>query len=498
MPRVVFRVRRAAPVEHARDFAPLESVARDDELVYPVPVSTPTVLSLILSGKQSLSFELFVSNVFCCGLLDSGASHSFLSEQFVRENSIAYRREVASETRVVLADGRNAPLLGVATNCSLRLDDFVCKQSFYVLRECDVDCVLGMDFLVLHDPEVRWRQRQLRLHTCERTHTIHAVEHSLSHTQSDHVEICSFPRFCRLLAIESGADCPAYLGCVLPERAEQVDNGLPQSPHSGRGAHQPEIHALLCEFSDVIVNSIPGGLPPERFAPDGTRIEHTIDTAPGVKPFARPPRPVTNDELEEIKSTIAEFLANGWIVPSLSPWAAPVLFVPKKRDPVTGKLSWRMVISYVRLNAQTLNRVAYRLPRIADLLVRVSAAKYFTKLDLLSGYYQIRMRESDVAKTAFTTPIGNFEFRVMAMGLCGAPGTFQHLMEVVFAAPARLDSCMLSFDRFVAIYLDDISIYSATSTEHVQHVRASLQGCVSTNCTSKTRNVSGTSARSSF
>ena len=83
---------------------------------------------------------------------------------------------------------------------------------------------------------------------------------------------------------------------------------------------------------------------------------------------------------------------------------APVLFVPKKRDPVTGERTWRMCISYVKLNSKTLNRIAYHLPRIADLLARVSNAQYFSKLDLLSGFYQVRMRDTDIPKTGFTTP----------------------------------------------------------------------------------------------
>jgi hypothetical protein len=87
-----------------------------------------------------------------------------------------------------------------------------------------------------------------------------------------------------------------------------------------------------------------------------------------------------------------------------------------------------MCVSYVKLNAKTLNRIAYWLPRISDLLARVNVAELCSKIDLLYGFCQIRMREADVQRTAFTTPYGNSEFRVMPMGLCGAPSTFQYLM----------------------------------------------------------------------
>jgi hypothetical protein len=207
---------------------------------------------------------------------------------------------------------------------------------------------------------------------------------------------------------------------------------------SGPGADEPSIKSLLDEFSDVLVPEIPGGLPPERRATDGIPIACVIDVDPDAKPYAQQPRPFLPAETDEIRKYLDDFLAKGWITLSLSPWAAAVLFVPKKVDPVTGERSWRMCISYVKLNRKALNRIAYRLPRIADLLAKVAQSTFFSKCDLLSGFYQIRMRVSDIAKTGFSTPFGNFEFKVMPMGLCGAPGTFQHLMDDSFATPITI------------------------------------------------------------
>jgi hypothetical protein len=203
-------------------------------------------------------------------------------------------------------------------------------------------------------------------------------------------------------------------------------------------------------------------------------IEHTIETAPDAVPHARPPRPFTSEESAEIQRVIANFLAKGWIVPSSSPWAAPVLFAPQKPDPVTGKRAWRMCVSYVKLNAKTLDRIAYRLPRISDLLGRGNGATYCSKIDLLDGFYQIRMREADIPKTAFTTPFGNFEFRVMPMGLCGTPSTCQYLMDACFHEPADLQGAKVPFARFTACYLDDVCIFSASKLEHLNHIRAVL------------------------
>jgi hypothetical protein len=112
-----------------------------------------------------------------------------------------------------------------------------------------------------------------------------------------------------------------------------------------------------------------------------------------------------------------------------------------------------MCISYVKLNSKTLNRIAYRLPRIADLLARVSRSSFFSKVNLLSGFYQVRMSVSDISKTGFAAPFGNFEWKVMPMGLCGAPGTFQHLVDSTFAAPIIVNKQSMSFlDFFVCLF----------------------------------------------
>jgi hypothetical protein len=155
-----------------------------------------------------------------------------------------------------------------------------------------------------------------------------------------------------------------------------------------------------------------------------------------------------------------ELLTKGWIsiVPLLSPHAAPVVFVRKKPDPITGKSALRicMCVSYVRLYKATLNKIAYRLPRITSLLERVSKAKYVSKIDLVSGYWQVLrpVKSSDVSKTAFTTPYGNYEFKVMQFGICGAASTFQYLMNNVFARDVNIQDQVTKFADFIASYVE--------------------------------------------
>ncbi|GBG88025.1 hypothetical protein CBR_g46396 [Chara braunii] len=159
-------------------------------------------------------------------------------------------------------------------------------------------------------------------------------------------------------------------------------------------------------------------------------------------------------ELDELRRQLKELVEKGWIRPSVSLYGSPVLFVPKKGGTL------RMCIDYRGLNAITLkNREP--LPRIDDLLDRVQGCRYFSKIDLKSGYHQIAIRPEDQHKTAFQTRYGLYEFVVMPFDLCNAPGTFQHTMNRIFHD---------YLDKFVIVYLDDIFIFSRTVEEHVAHL----------------------------
>ncbi|GBG84049.1 hypothetical protein CBR_g37925 [Chara braunii] len=164
-------------------------------------------------------------------------------------------------------------------------------------------------------------------------------------------------------------------------------------------------------------------------------------------------------ELEELRKQLDELLEKGWIRPSSSPFGAPVLFVPKKE----GEL--RMCIDYRGLNAIIVKN-AEPLPRIDDLLDRVQGAKYFSKIDLKSGYHQMEVHPDDQHKTAFRTRYGHYEFIVMPFGLTNAPTTFQRCMNDLFRP---------WLDRFVVVYLDDILVFSKTLDEHQGHFRQVLE-----------------------
>jgi hypothetical protein len=210
---------------------------------------------------------------------------------------------------------------------------------------------------------------------------------------------------------------------------------------------------LLSEYADVFPADLPAALPPRR------EVDHRIELLPGSTPPSRPTFRLRPTEQDELKKQLTDLLDHGFIQPSKSPFGAPVLFVKKKGGDL------RMCVDYRALNKITIKN-KYPLPRTDELLDRLHGAKCFSKLDLRSGYHQLRIHPDDVSKTAFRTRYGHYEFLVLPFGLTNAPATFMHLMQQIFRE---------HLDDFVIVFLDDILIYSKTEEEHERHVRTVLE-----------------------
>jgi hypothetical protein len=210
----------------------------------------------------------------------------------------------------------------------------------------------------------------------------------------------------------------------------------------------PKVKHLMEEFKTVF-DDLPPGLPPDRGAP------FTVETGDSNPVFSRGYRH-TPKEREQVEDQIKDYLEKGWIQPSSSPYGAAVLFVQKKDG------SLRMCVDYRGLNKVTV-KDRFPLPRIDDLIDKLYGATMFTSLDLRSGYHQIRVAEKDVHKTAFVTHKGLYEYRVMPFGLCNAPSAFQRQMNK-----------MLAHLPFLAVYMDDILVFSRTEKEHQEHLRTVL------------------------
>ncbi|KAL2923040.1 Transposon Ty3-I Gag-Pol polyprotein [Bienertia sinuspersici] len=214
-----------------------------------------------------------------------------------------------------------------------------------------------------------------------------------------------------------------------------------------------EISGALKEFEDVVPPELPKKLPPRR------EVDHEIELELGARPPAMSPYRMAPPELEELRKQLKELLDAGFIRPSKAPYGAPVLF-QRKHD---GSL--RMCIDYRALNKITVKN-KYPIPLVADLFDRLGKARYFSKLDLRLGYWQVRIAEGDEPKTACVTRYGSYEFLVMPFSLTNAPATFCTLMNKIFRS---------FLDDFVVVYVDDIVVYSNNLQDHMEHLRKVFQ-----------------------
>jgi hypothetical protein len=212
-----------------------------------------------------------------------------------------------------------------------------------------------------------------------------------------------------------------------------------------------DIHVVR-EFPNVFSDDL-SGMPPER------AIEFKIELQPGTTPISRAPYKMSWEELEELKIQLKDLFDKGFIHPSSSPWGCPALFVSKKDKGLC------LCVDYRPLNAVTIKN-KYPLPRIDILLDQLAGAQVFSKIDLRSGYHQIKSHDEDISKTVFSTRYGLYEYLVMSFGLTNAPTHFMYLMNSVF---------MPELDKFIVVFIDDILVYSKSTEEHEEHLRVVLQ-----------------------
>jgi hypothetical protein len=208
---------------------------------------------------------------------------------------------------------------------------------------------------------------------------------------------------------------------------------------------------VVCEFTDVFPEDL-SRLPRER------DVEFVIELKPGTAPISRRSYRMPPNELVELKTQLQDLLEKGFIRPSSSPWGCPAIFVKKKDQTL------RMCVDYRPLNEVTIKN-KHPLPGIDILFDQLNGERVFSKIDLRSGYHQIRIRPEDIPKTAFTTRYRLFIYLVMSFRLMNAPAHFTYLMNSVF---------MPELDKFVVVFIDDILIYSKNEEEHAKHLQIVL------------------------
>jgi hypothetical protein len=208
----------------------------------------------------------------------------------------------------------------------------------------------------------------------------------------------------------------------------------------------------ISKFPVVFPEELPG-------MPPNCEIDFVIELVSGTAPIFKRPFRMAANQLVELKEQIKELLDKGYIRPSASPWGAPIIFVPKKDG------SKRMCIDYRSLNEVTIKN-KYSLPRIDDLFDQLKGACVFSKIDLHSGYHQLKIRASNIPKKTFITRYGPYGYTIVSFGFTNSPAYFMYMMNKVF---------MEYLDKFVIGFIDDILIFSKSAEEHDEHRHLVLQ-----------------------
>ncbi|GJS26139.1 reverse transcriptase domain-containing protein [Tanacetum coccineum] len=340
-------------------------------------------------------------------LFDSGADFSFISTEFAPLLNV--RPSIVNPGYVIeVADGKKVEVNRIIRDCKLELGGSLFSINLIPLGHGSFDVIVGMDWLSQHKAVI----------------------------------VCH----------EKVVEIPVGDGRILRVHGERAV-GITKALKSAK-EDEPKLSdiSVVREFKDVFPEDL-SGLPPQR------QVEFRIDLVPGATPIAKSPYRLAPSEMQELSGQLQELQDNGFIRPSHSPWGAPVLFVKKKDG------SLRMCIDYRELN-KLMVKNRYPLPRIDDLFDQLQGSRFFSKIDLRSGYHQLRVHEDDILKTAFRTRYGHFEFTVMPFGLTNAPAVFMDLMNRV---------CKPYLDKFVIVFIDDILIYSKTKEDHEVHLGLVLE-----------------------
>jgi len=442
---------------HAANAIAFVSARQTPTVTVTVPTLTPSAevrpTDLYLNGVRSKPVNLFkvagqLNGSAATMMIDSGASSEFIDEEYARRCGLVLS---PSDCTIRLADGTVTPALGQVT-LSFSLGVATGKPApvftavFTVTPLKGYDAILGLTWLAEHDVLVGWRNRTIEVRTDGMpSFHIKPLECTGEFANSPGLATLSLNGLSRAHKRKEVEEIYVIF-------AQSTDEPTPSA------AVEPDQHpiaaALLKEFADVFPDELPAGLPPVR------GVQHRIVMKPGsVPPIARPLHHQSSKDLAVFEEYTRSMIASGQLQVSASPYGAMALIVRKKDGTA------RVVVDYRALNEMTIKN-KYPLPLMDELFDRVVNAKVFSKLDLRSGFHQIRIHDDDVEKTAFRTRYGSFEYRVLPMGLCNAPGTFMQLMNDTFRD---------MLDKSVLVFLDDILIFSNSVEEHAIHLRQVME-----------------------
>ncbi|KAJ9558488.1 hypothetical protein OSB04_013102 [Centaurea solstitialis] len=381
------------------------------------------------AAPKAVTGTFFVNSMPALVLFDSGATHSFVSLSFCA----LWDREAESLSHVLIvdmADGRTVSVTNIYRSCYMEFAGTKFKIDLIPIAMKELCVIVGMDWLDSVRAVIDYHYKQVWVRTPS------GGELVIQGNTPRHGAALRSIRRVQTHSQHGGRGLLAYVRDTREVGSVKTATDVP----------------VVQDYVDVFPEELPG-VPPER------QVEFRIDLVPGATPVAKAPYRLAPSEMKELFDQLQELLGKEFIRPSSSPWGAPILFVKKKDG------SQRMCIDYRELNKRTVKN-RYPLPRIDDLFDQLQGASWFSKIDLRSGYHQMRVREADIEKTSFRTRYGHYEFVVMPFGLTNAPAAFMDLMNRV---------CSRMLDRSVIVFIDDILVYSKTKEEHKVHLREVLE-----------------------
>ena len=359
-------------------------------------------------------------------LIDPGATHNFICEKLAAELSLPL--SPMPPYRIVLGDGPVVIGKGKYPEVPVITQGIMIINEFLPLALTSIHVIMGKQWL----DTIGWVHQHFRNLVMK-----FIVDGQVHVLRGD-------PNLHRQMVDCNNIDKDIFVGSVYMAEVYLLE-GVQDEVHDAL-AHTTWTEKLQDQFNFVFQE--PEELPPYR------EIDHAITLLPNALVVNQRPYRYSYDQKNEIEKLVKELMAAGLIQHSKSPYASPILLV-KKRDS-----SWRICIDYRALNKLTIPD-RFSIPVVDELIDELHGSKVFSKLDLRSGYYQIRMKEGDIPKTAFKTHEGHYEFKLMPFGLCNALSTFQSLMNRIFKPYLR---------KFVLVFFDDILVYSTDVTVHEEHL----------------------------
>ncbi|XP_061370669.1 uncharacterized protein LOC133313296 [Gastrolobium bilobum] len=397
--------------------------------------SVPGISYHALAGQPSnntLRLKGKINHTAVQILVDGGSTHNFIQDRLVKFLGLAI--QPAPKFQVLVGNGATLDCMGVCQKVTIEVQGYPFCPNLYVLPIQGAEVVLDVQWLSeWGDVTISYKELIMKFKMGEQSVVLQG-EPNIT------VEAIQLNQLRRLTTFDSIAYC---------YQMHAVEQEIIASSVWGDDL-DPRVQDLLHEFQTVF--SIPQGLPPPR------KEDHQIHLDSGSKAVSVRPYRYPHFQKNEIEKMVKEMLTSGYIRLSLSPFSSPTLLVKKKDG------TWRFCVDYRALNQVTIpNR--FPIPTVDEMLDELSGAAVYSKMDLRSGYHQIRMAAQDVYKTDFRTHEGHYEFVVMPFGLTNAPATFQGIMNSVLKEFLR---------RFVIVFFDDILVYSRTMEEHLGHLRLVL------------------------